>query len=477
MTLIAGQATAEFSPGLSRLEAAYEAGEALALSLQAELQQVKEMRADSLGALKAYLSQAALQLKVQHQSQADAWAMALTQGEQQLLALQGQSGGKGARMLSQPDGRLYESQGSLTPLQLITGRSDAFPAGNPVKALEAALPGLWQLLSPHEQASRVSQSIRNVGTGRQRIDYKLSAEQWNALWPQIRPALLDALRAPLSAQPAWLEAAEGYLSRLRFEGTGTLRRILDKDGQPLGLQLMATVSQEGADARRLNLLVGSAPGTGFYLGVRAPAVKGRNQLTLELGLKQSAKAALRSLEGSGRLQHRLDKDSDQYRLALKLKSEDEAGQEKLSGSLGLTEVGGLRRRWTLAPELRIAAGQAEGRLSYTAEQGRSKLLDISLPLKLESAEALPPLPEAEALMLSPEDPAGLEAAREALGGAMLASFRQLLLSLPMAERRGLLHDIGREGRTKGDSVPALDLPDENDDPFLVNDGSSEEETP
>ena len=434
--LVFPQALAAFSPGLYSLETAWQSGQALVADFKAELIEMRDMLPASLTALQSSLRDAQLRIGLQRQGDDEAWTMAFSHQQAPLLQLKGHQ----------------------------IGGPDALPLLMPSEALTGELNKLFALLSPYEQHSRISQSIRNVGTGRQRLEYKLSQEQWNALWPTMQPGLTEALTKQLSGHPAWAESIGSYLKAMRFESTGTLRRILDQEGEPLGLQLTATVSKAGEDVRRLSLLMGYRADTGLHLSLKAPAQKGRNQLTLELSLKQGVKGKRRSLDGTGSYVYRHGQDSAQYRLTVKLQSEDGEG-------------GGQRQSWELKPALVFQRGEAAGDLLITAMQGQRTQLRLKLMLALAPVEGLPAYSQGDALHLDAADPASLAAAGQALQGSLLPRLEELLRSLPEAQRRGLWHDIGREGRTIGESVPALDLPDEADNQFLVNDGSSEEETP
>lgn len=471
-------ALAGFSPALDRMQAAYEQGQAMALEVRAALYSCSDLSPDSLAAVQEALSSASLQLQAQKSSGQEATALTLTHKGLELYRIN--ESRDALRRLTQlmPQGTRYTSAPAQDPLALLTGAGPAIPWENLLHvgflpSLQDTLQKVYALIAPFQESVQVSTSIKNAGTSRTRLEYALTREEWAALRPSIQLLLLDALEP-------WLgKTLSLAIAALRFEGDGVFKRFMDEDGMDLGLQFTGRLSFGQDDARRVTLFGGFRQDRGLYLSLKAPAVKGRNDLAFSLSARQSAKGSKRSLQADYVFTSRLDDVRLSAKGLIKLESADAPDGERISGSIRLdsTQTPGqtARLRITLKPELLLSDGRISGTLTLAREKGSAADLALELQLLGKPIEAVLAPDEKGAIDLSALTPGELRQEQDRFLPALLHPLKGFLLQLPQDQRMQLLHDMGRVLRTGGDSVAPL--PEVTAGPYIVSDISVEEENP
>lgn len=431
-----------FSPaGYRELTSAYEKGQALRLDLTGELRQWNALSGGSLSALSGWLRDTRLRLLF---SKSADW-VELIRGSETLLSLSaGERNGKKLLAVDQ-GGPVFETAGAADPLSVLA-QGEAPDFSWLLKLPDPALlrdlpPDAAALLVPFEKEVKRNASVRNVGASPRRLEYTLDAESWQAVWPKLRQSLTESLIGlPLDV--------EGILPGLRFEKPVTIKRLLDRQGGPLGWQMGTTVLLPSGVSRKVSLSCGYGEGKGLHLSLKAPARRGSDELTLALSMAFDSASLNLDLALTSRL------DGARRRVkgsaALSLAQGEDA--ERLSGKAWLEVKEGKEpaRRLSLAPDLVYRQGRLEGSVSLLSEKGGKPGLDLTLRGGLEKAEA-PNLPETTGAYDPDADP---EAARAVLAAALLPKVQGVLMSFPKDVRLLLLHDMGRTARTEGDAVPA-----------------------
>ena len=471
-------ALADFSPAFDRMQAAYEQGQAMALDIRATLDSWSALSPDSLAAVQETLNSAALQLQIHKSAGQSTSALALSLDDTYLYQINESTDADHRLMELLPQGARYISDPAQAPLGLLTGTQSAIPWENLLKVgfrpvFEDALQNIYALIEFYQKSSPVSISIKNVGTASTRLEYALTREEWTALWPQIEKLLCDALEPWLGQIPSQAIAA------LRFEDDGVLKRFTDDAGTDLGWQFTGKLSFGKEDTRRITLFGGFRQDKGLYISLKAPALKGRNDLAFSLSARQNTGESKRSLQADYVFTTRLDDIRQSAKGLIKLESADVPDGEQLSGIIRLdsTQTPGQtkRRRFTVKPELLFSDGRFSGTLTLTRELGNTADLALGLRLLLRPAEAvLPPAVEG-AKDLGALTPGELRQEQDRFLQLLLDPLKGFLLQLPQRQRMQLLHDMGRVLRTRGDSVPPL--PKEAPGPYIVSDISVEEENP
>lgn len=442
-------AQATLSPGLDRLQTRYQAGDPIALQVQAEVSIAQDLSPLTLDTLKDLLprTRLSLQLSQPHSAQA-----ALSVDEQPLLHyLYAQDENTAWTTLA---GRAYTAPAGQDPLAgLLDG---ALPFTSlPVEGLQDLLAGhmptLWQLLSPYADTQRQSRTIKNVGTAALQIRHDMTAEQWTALWPQAKDTLLDAA----AKEGLTRTALDSVLQDLQFEGAISVRQYTDRDGNPMGWQFSGTVTKQGLTPRKVVLHTGYGQAKGLYISLRAPAVQGADDLQVQVSLRHTQGDARRGLEGDAVWRWRIEKERDSGKARLSLTSRDTDAGETIKGTLSvdIPAQGSRPRRITqLKPDLLWADDTLSGTAMLTQREAGRDALEMLLTLRLAADSTPLPVPPAQAVNPAALNPDQLAAEKAALETALLAPLKDLLFSLPEDRRLALIHDMGRTARTQGESV-------------------------
>jgi len=465
LLLASAPAQAVFSPQGADMLRRWQEGEPLALTLGTDLAAWSELPDDDIPAVAAWLSKLSLRLHAASGA-AQNWNMSLAHDGQDVLRVSSEQREDDLTLAVSPPATAYTGTVNRDPLSLLLGEdaptSDWAALTGLADRLQGALPALWEALAADGEHSQKRQTIRNVGTAVSRIEYTLSAEQWNALWPQAAPALTMGDASPIG----------DFIRSLRFTGDGSLRRLLDKDGRDMALRFAGQIMAGDMTERHITLLVGQQPGAGLYLNLKAPETDGSNTLEIALTAALAEKPGLRTLSADWTMTRRQDGPRHTQQGALTLRSRDENQGEAWSGRLRVTDrpLVGKASRYTLTPTLTIAQGQAKGTLHVKQETGGKTALDISLTLNAAPAP-LPAIPTPQR-SFDLRDTANMQAsaAQQTWSMTLLNALRGLLMKLPEPQRLLLIHLMGRDLRTQ--DIHAPDSPNANNH-YLV---TTEEET-
>lgn len=313
-----------------------------------------------------------------------------------------------------------------------------------LRAIRNALPALPPLLASYEETVKEGITIKNVGRGSQKVNYELTAAQWQGVWPQITQEIVSALEQELPGDPI-ADKAQAFLRQVAFDKKGTYKRFLDKDGNDIGWQFTGTLSLMGQDARKATLYGGYIQ-DGLYLSVKLPALRGKNDLTLALSY---------ALEGSkikldGNYRRSMNGQAETLALAVSLNT-----AKGLSGKAALTlgETGQKNTVWTLTPKLALENGTYSGTVGLSRKKGTR---EFSLALNTTLAPgAVPAMPTyGRTVDLTGMDEAALAQERQRLSDTLAPALLPLLLHVPEENRLVVIHEMGRHLRVNG---PVLSL--------------------
>ncbi len=453
--LMVGIAAAEFSPAATAIRQGYLSGQPYSLRVSAQAEAWLDIAPETLAALRGWLDTARLSLTLQKRQDGETALAGLFYKDQPVFTIMSSMGDEQADMTLEVPGSLAATRfiGTVEtpPWQLLLGAQPRLPD---LVEVESAIIQIADLsmarLLPFEKAEKGSVSIKNAGRGASRLVYTLKAEEAQALWEQAKPEMLP-LFGRLSAEMPRLGAPflQG-LGTLAFTRAFTLKRFLDKDGKDLGLQITGTVDISG-QARRLTLFCGQSE-SGLYLSLKFPATRGRD--TLEVQVSLAYKPGI--VQGDWRYQSVFGEEKLEASGKVDLKSSPEKAGERISGSLSARlKLSGRTTDHLLTPDLFLTENTAEGTLGYKEQAGKAVLRDLAISLSLApGGEITGPVALSEVhLAQADEEQISLSATQIQL--ALMPVLKDFLFALPMQTRLLVLHDIGRERRTQGESVAPL----------------------
>lgn len=448
--LMAVGAQAGFSPGLTALEAGHERGQALRLELSGSLEDLQDTP-EAVGQIfKDWLDRLSLWLTVDH---AAARAAIMLDGRE-LLSLQEWPAAGGRALALTPPGLAWSGE---DPLHQLLGVSARMPGAG---RLEAELLEVYQQLSPLGERKRQAAAIKNVGRAAERIDYPLDEAAWQRLYGALRQTAAG-LGAPA-------------LPEMALEEAGSLSRLLDGEGQDIGMRLRARLRLGGV-TRRLSLLAGWKADGGLYLDLRMPAERGRDGLTLRLSATLREGRDERRLGADWVHEWRLEDRRGSARGRLSLSSRDTEAGESITGSIQADSRPWQRQasRLVIRPALTLSNGLLEGSVAVSRSLGGRPALSLMLKPALRLAEPLAQ-PDLSPVDLMTLDQAALAQAREQALGALFAPLRALTRDLPEDAYWQLLHRLGRQLWTEEEGPPPGGA-DAAPDNFVVQDIIEEED--
>ncbi|MDI9520998.1 MAG: hypothetical protein QM308_07615 [Bacillota bacterium] len=432
-------------------------GDPYALHIRAELLHWPDLAKESLAALKSWLLDAELSL-LAHEKAGES-ALILNHGDKPLLSLYLEQTGDAGRMLvssgDQGAFTAYSSASSL-PWQALLGAGPALPRPDKARdALSAFADAALPVLQPYEKAVKTSISIKNVGKGASQLVYSLNKQEAQQVFEDSKARLLPLLDEALTALlPASAQQISAAFSSLEAAGALTLKRFLTKEGEDLGLQLTGAFKMSGA-ARKLTLFYGHSD-TGFYLSFKFPASKGRDTLEFQTALRFQED----SLLGDWKYKTVSGKNTETLTGEINLKTLPEAEGHRLSGGITSTlKTAGEEKAsftYSLTPDFRLQGADLEGNLRLEQSSGKTPLYGLILNFSGRPAQALAIPPSMAEVDLDSATREEVDLAAMNVKTLLLARLKSFLLALPQEARLLLLHDLGRDRRTDGQTVAPID---------------------
>lgn len=447
---------------------------ALSADITAQVKAWPDLSETTLAAFQSWLASARLAVLLRKEGSLS--LAALYDGAGEVFSAQTRTEGQSAQMTLRVGTGLaptrYLGSASLPPWRLLF---DGLPA---LPNLPLALEALEQIgqaalvrLKPFEKDVKRSITIKNAGRGASQKTYSLKKAEAGAFWEVASPELLplfDRLFDALLMGQA--ETASAALQDARMAGPLTVKRYLREDGGDLGLQVTASL-QTGGQTRRLTLY-GGISDSGLYLSFKLPAARGRDTIEFQV----SALFKGDGLRGDWRMKL--------VSGARNLRAEGEIDLDGMAAAAGLAIKGSLNANITFSgetkktlkylfmPDLLLEGETLTGTLGVQETSAGKLLRDVQLAFT-PAREALSPLSAQAEVDLLSADPKQLVLARERILSSLLPGLKGFLLGLDREARPLVLHDLGRERRTQGESVSPIN---NTDGLFTVTDHLPDEPT-
>ena len=373
---------------LSGLEERYENGEAMELRVEANLMKVPGMNAALLEKVNGWLSRSGITVRAQRGAGEEKGYALLTFDGIDVMEAQTFRNEDGAVTVFPGSGRAYRTEGGgFSFLESMTG-DDSLPVLSPdweQAFVSRLIPRFYEIVSGGvEETAEETGNVRvkNVGTSPLQTVYVLSADRANALWPGMTAFFAAGSSALLAYRTMAAENAVKDMENLVFTGEITVTRLYDADGRDMGLKVTGRCRPGDGSERKLTLTFGFLQGSKLYFSLNMPSVKGSLSDRWELSAvrKATSSRVTYTLEG------RVSRTDSRGTVSLDLDGsvKETLGEKgEISGKVTLSgRVYGIRKGWTVRPEIACGDNGAAGNIRLTVSTAGETDTDLTVLLSL-----------------------------------------------------------------------------------------------
>ena len=447
-------ALAEFSPRYDQLSA----GDNAALEISGKLESLSPLGKESLEIVNGWLDGLALRASAGQNA-----GMEIARNGETLISAFVERQAGYTLTAFQPSGSVYLTDPAKPDaLRLITGQDVFLPDLTVLPALyTGAVPGLYAALEKYVTPKNVKEatSVKNASASASYVNYLFPDGKLNEAWPDVLEAILPCLKEALKEQPGRYAEMEKVLSALEFSGECRFKRLLDKEGNDMGLQFTGKAAKD-EDKRKVTLFGGWTPDKGGYVSLNLAGIGSKNSLKGSFGVKATAKKNSATLAVDGSLERVLNGKTTAYTLSTSLKNALSEESEHWTGKITYTATENREKTtWTLTPDLTFDENGLEGDVNVQRKTGAK----VTLKAKVHASLAGVPAEDRPAA-LSAKDLRGLteEKARVAVLAELApltGAVASLTADLPEKVKTLLLHELRTDEWMNGASVPVPDKAD------------------
>ena len=440
---------------LSSLAERYENGEAMELRAEMTLAQVPGMSAGLLEKVNGWLDLSGITVRAQRGTEEEKAYALLTFDAIDVLEAQTIRTGDGTLTVFPGSGRAFRTEGGgFSFLESMTG-DEAFPVLSPdwEQALTFRLvPRFYEIISGGAEepaAAEANVRIKNVGVSPMQTVYVLSADRANALWPGMTAFFAAGSSALLSYRTMAGENAAKGLENIIFTDTVTVTRLYDADGRDMGIKVSGRCRPGDGSERKLTLTFGFAQDSAMYFSLSMPSVKGNLSDRWELSVTRTATSSRVAYTLDGRVSVTDSRGTVSLDLDGTLK-ETLGEKDEITGKVTLSgRVYGIRKGWTLRPEITCDENGAAGNVRLTVSTAGETVTDLTVRLFLSPCGELVTAEysgETDVTALGEEETENL-LAREAM--PLLRVWLYRMEALTYEERESLAHILRNDSWMNG----------------------------
>lgn len=427
------------------------------LDLQVELMSSPDLDDLSLQALQQLAENISLQLNLAEGQHSQA---RLQVSGKPILAVESRQAGDQQVLALEVPGSLdavsYVSAAPSSPGQMLKIWDARLPS---LKTAKQTLDALAQAALPplmgYEQAIKAATPAKHVGQGASQLVYPLKKEDALAFWQQAAPSLKPLLWQLYSALGLSQDTSfKGFLDTCKPAGALTIKRILDREGTDLGLQITGRLDING-QIRQLTFF-GGWSAAGLYLSLKLPAARGSDNLEFQLALTREPEA----LKGDWRLKTAAGKEHLNASGSIALIAAQKSGRMTLTGNLkaelrfrgAFTSV----QTFSFKPLLALEGKQLSGYVHLVRQVEGEPALDLALQVSGQPLTGIKAIETLSTIDLDTLTPAQLTLEQARLNQALVPALHSWIQGLPEQTQQLLLHDLGRDRRARdGRTVEAL----------------------
>lgn len=377
---------AEFSP---RLNAIMEK-DGVALELTGQYQSLAKLSKSTLQAVNEWLAKSAVTAEGRLGGQMS--AIRVTEDGKDVFAIATQPRDGGMVTAFKPSGNAYlTGEDQKSAFEMLTGSSAFVPDLSQFPKLYEKIARVMYPVLESKTEGKVKKSrttVKNAAASTNYVDYVFKADEMNALWPEVTAAVAPVIREFFQDQPDVAAKVEKLLAELVFSGECRFKRLREKENGDMGLQFTGVAGREN-DLRKVTVFGGYTAGKGGYLSVKLPAVKGKNNLTVQLSLSEgTTKAGVHSLRADGSYKRRMDDVSESGALKASLRNTVKNDDEHWAGSVTVSQTkGGTKTTYTFQPDLKFTSEGLNGAVKVQRTVGGKADMKATVQVKLTEAAA------------------------------------------------------------------------------------------
>ena len=447
-------ALAEFSPRYGQLSA----GDNAALEISGKLESLSPLGKESLEIVNGWLEGLVFRASAGKNA-----GMEITKDGESLISAFVERQAGYTLTAFQPSGSVYLTDPAKPDaLRLITGKDVSLPDLSVLPSMYAeAVPGLYAALEKYVTPKNVKEatSVKNASSSASYVNYLFPDGKLNEAWPDVLEAILPCLKEALKEQPSLYAEMEKVLSALEFSGECRFKRLLDKEGNDMGLQFTGKAAKD-EDKRKVTLFGGWTPDKGGYFSMNLTGIGSKNSLKATWGVKMTAKKNTATLAVDGTLDRVLNGKTTAYTLSASLKNVLSEESEHWTGKITYTATENREKTiWTLTPDLTFD----ENGLAGDADVQRKTDAKVTLKAKVHvsltgaPAEERPAAQSAKDLRGLTEEKARVTVLSEL--APLTGALASLTADLPEKAKTLLLHELRTDEWMNGASVPVSDKAD------------------
>ena len=307
-------------------------GEAADITLSAAIHALSPYGVETLAAMNRLLSECRVQVGYQQSGQGEFTQTRLIIGDIHAMDFLERSGPPELAQTSLLPGVTLASA-SVSPVQLLLGSEAEIPFWTEdipdPSALIEIIPNALAGLSALSQEKKVSYKIASVGTAQKALVYTVPEESAELLRDGLL-MLLDGLNRP---------EASTFLKTLAIDGDAVITLYQSAEGENMGLGIKGTMGFENVAPRKVTFLWGFFSGEDkntHTISLKAPAVKGSDNLTVAGEMSLQCVKDRNSLSLSLDIKNKLDNRSDRTRWTGRLDCLLAEDNQRLEGEIKQT---------------------------------------------------------------------------------------------------------------------------------------------
>ncbi|MBR5231013.1 MAG: hypothetical protein IKW00_02050 [Clostridia bacterium] len=240
----------------------------------------------------------------------------------------------------------------------VAGEQKTCDIGSLPAKMTEQMRSLAALAAKYEKSAQATAELGNIVKAKKQLSYALTADQWAEIWPKVAEVLGE------------------WVSDLKIESKGTLRRYFASDGSEIGGYFYAEkVRIAENDVRQVRLEYGYDAEKGLYLAFRCPNARETRNIRITMTVKISDRDGKKTRSISADVRRWQDGDQDVILLEGSVKEQKGAVTGKTTLDYTRKRDGkSLKQSLTASHDLKKTADGLTGEVSFDWKYGGRRAL-------------------------------------------------------------------------------------------------------